>query len=159
MTDIGSVDHHSAKQRELRKRRANESERMAKQPPVERQRLQRAPRHSRAFKFGAIVRMTNIGAKFYLGMVFQDFDRFGAGLQEGRAQRGVRPISYDLPQISLDVRGAVGRRDIRCMTRIRYPDRSRRQRRRSPKKFGFLDQQRLGVSERKRAADMPAVPP
>ena len=147
MTDIGSVDHHSAKQRELRKRSANESQRLAKQPPVERQRFQGTSRHGRALEFRTIVRMASIGAQLHLGMIFQHFDRFGTRLKEGRTQSGVRPISHDLLQISLDVRSVVGRRDNRCMTRIRYPDRSCRQRRRAAHKPGFLDKQRLGTSD------------
>ena len=109
MTDIGSVDHHAAKQRELRQRRANQLERLAEQPPVERQRLQRTPGQRRALEFRAIVRMASIGAQLHLGMIFQNFDCFGTGLQEGRAQRSVR---HDFRRSAADI----SRRSPRCRT-------------------------------------------
>ena len=86
MTDIGAVDHHAAEQRELRQWRANEPEGIAQQPPVERQRLQRATGQNSAVQFRAIVRMAGIGAQLDLGMPFKGFDRFGTRFQEARTQ-------------------------------------------------------------------------
>jgi hypothetical protein len=61
MTDIGPVHHHSAQQRELLKRRTNDLECVAEQPPVERQWFQSASGNGRALEFRAIVGMTGIG--------------------------------------------------------------------------------------------------
>ena len=131
--------------RELRQRRANQIERIAEQPSVERQWLQRTPGERRTLEFRAIVGMTGISAQFYIGMIFQNLDCRGTCLQEGRAQRNVGMVSDDLLQISLDVHRPVGRAHSRCMVCVGYPDRSRRQRRRSTEIFSLLDQQRSGA--------------
>ena len=146
MTDIGPVDHHPAKQRELRQWRTNQLERLAEQPPVERVRLQRAPGECRALQLRAVVGMTNIGPQFHFGMIFQNLDCRGTRFQEGCAQRNVGMVSDDLLQIFFDARRAFGRTERRCMARIGYPDRSGRQRRRAADTPGLHDQQRLRAS-------------
>ena len=97
--DVGSVDHHSAHDRELRQGRLHQSEGGSKFAPVEGLRPKRpAPGHG-AGEIRMVVRMVRKGCEIDRPRILQFRDHLGRAREKGLSHLGTRIVAHHVIQV------------------------------------------------------------